>query len=308
MSDRARLSYALVTPARDEADNLRRLAGSLLNQDALPVAWVVVDNGSTDATYDVVSSLAQAHDWIEVLSSPSARTAQPGTPIVRAVHAGLARVPRVDVVVKLDADVSMGPEYFAALLAAFESDPKLGIASGECYEEHDGKWIPTHVTGSHVRGATRAWRWECLQAVLPLDDTVPCVEDLVDELKATALGWHTGIVPGLRFCHHRRVGERDGGSAVRWRWQGRAAYYVRYRFWYLMARSAFRARRDPEALAMISGYLRAAVSREPRCMDALVTRELHRRQRLRDLPMRAREARGRRDFYDIRNKKALEEP
>ena len=82
----------------------------------------------------------------------------------------------------------MDPDYFEKLLGAFAADPTLGIASGQCFELQGGEWRPTHVTGSHVRGAVRAWRWECLQAVLPLDDTVPCVMDLVDELKAAAAG------------------------------------------------------------------------------------------------------------------------
>ena len=235
----------------------------------------------------------QRSDWISLASSPPADVAQPGEPIVRAFHTGLAKVGPADVVVKLDADVSMGPDYFERLLSAFAADPSLGIASGQCYEQVGGEWRPTYVTGSHVRGATRAWRWECLQAVLPLDDTVPCVMDLVDELKAASLGWRTGIVPGLRFYHHRSVGERDGGTAVRWARQGRAAYYVGYRFWYLAARTGFRAIKHPAALAMIRGYLGAAVRREPRCRDRAVVEQLRQQQSLRRFPLRVREAIGR---------------
>jgi glycosyltransferase involved in cell wall biosynthesis len=283
----------LITPARDEADNLRRLGRCLIEQAVRPTTWIVVDNGSTDDTVGVVRAFAETQPWIRIFSSPPAATAQPGQPIVRAFHAGLAELDPVDVVVKLDADVSMDPDYFEKLLAAFAADPSLGITSGQCYEQRGDEWRPTHVTGSHVRGATRAWRWECLQAVLPLDDTVPCVEDLVDELKAAALGWRTGIVPRLRFYHHRSVGERDGGTSVRWSYQGRAAYYVGYRFWYLAARAGFRARANPAALSMISGYLGAALRRQPRCSNAAVRGELRRRQSLRYFSTRIREARGR---------------
>jgi glycosyltransferase involved in cell wall biosynthesis len=286
-------TYALITPARDEAENLLRLGGCLAQQTVQPTAWIIVDNGSTDDTVEVVHSLAEAHDWIRILFSPPGRVAQPGQPIVRAFHTGLAAVEPVDVVVKLDADVSLEPDHFERLLAAFAADPALGIASGQCFEFDDGEWHPTHVTGSHVRGAVRAWRWECLQVVLPLDDTVPCVMDLVDELKATGAGWKTGIVPGLRFDHHRSVGERDGATSVRWSRQGRAAYYVGYHFWYLGARTGFRALKNPAALAMMKGYLGAALRREPRCADAVVVDELRRRQSLRKFPSRIREALGR---------------
>jgi poly-beta-1,6-N-acetyl-D-glucosamine synthase len=294
MATRALSTYALVTPARDEADNLRRLGACLVDQTVPPAAWIVVDNGSADDTVEVVRDLAKENGWIRVISTAAAPVAQPGQPILRAFHAGVARLSPVDVVVKLDADVSMEADYFERLLAAFADDPLLGIASGQCFEQRGGKWRPTHVTGAHVRGATRAWRWECLQAVLPLDDTVPCVEDVVDELKAASTGWRTGIVPGLRFDHHRSVGERDGGRSVRWAHQGRAAYYLRYRFWYLAARTGFKAFKDPAALALIRGYLGAALNREPQCADQAVIEQLRRQQSLSQLPHRAREALGRR--------------
>jgi glycosyltransferase involved in cell wall biosynthesis len=288
------LTYGLITPARDEAENLRRLGECVAGQTIRPARWVVVDNGSKDDTVAIASELAQRHDWIRLISSRPGNVAQPGQPIVRAFHAGLAELDPVDVVVKLDADVSFDPDYFQRLIGAFAENPLLGIASGQCFEQQDGAWHPTHVTGSHVRGATRAWRWECLEAVLPLDDTVPCVMDIVDELKAASLGWQTMVVPGLSFYHHRSVGERDGGTSVRWARQGRAAYYVGYRFWYLSARVGFRAVRNPAAVAMIRGYLGAALHREPRCADAAVLEELRRQQSLRSFPLRVREALGRR--------------
>jgi hypothetical protein len=101
-------------------------------------------------------------------------------------------------------------------------------------------------------------------------------------------------VPGLRFYHHRSVGERDGGNSVRWQRQGRAAHYVGYRLWYLAARTGFRALKNPAALAMIQGYVDAAVRREPRCGDPLVVEQLRRRQNLWHFPHRIREALGRR--------------
>jgi biofilm PGA synthesis N-glycosyltransferase PgaC len=287
------LTYALVTPARDEADNLRRLGASLLAQTVLPCEWVVVDNGSADETPDVVAGLAAGRPWIRFLRVRGDAAARPGAPVVRAFHSGLAALSSApDVVVKLDADVSFEPDYFERLLAAFAADPRLGIAGGRCDELEGGVWSERRVTAGHVRGAARAYRWDCLQDVLPLEEGMGW--DGIDGLKATARGWKTGLVPGLAFRHHRAVGERDGARRARWLAQGRGSWAMGYRPAYLVVRTLFRARRDPAALAMLWGYAAAALRRAPRLADPAARAELRRRQSLRSLPLRAREALGRR--------------
>lgn len=285
--------YSAITPVRDEAENLRRLAASLREQQLRPLEWIVVDNGSQDETRDVVAALAAEHDWIRLLSVPPASRAVPGKPIVRAFHAGIAALAReAEVVVKLDADVSFEPDYFERLLAAFRAEPKLGIAGGVCMELDDGAWHPTFVTGDHVRGAVRAYRWKCLQDVLPLEERMGW--DGIDELKANVLGWTTRILPDLSFRHHRPVGARDGRPHRRWQALGEGAHYMGYRPWYLVLRSLHHARRDIAALAMIWSYVGAALRREPVYGDAAVRAHLRRQQSLANLPRRIREARGKR--------------
>lgn len=287
------LTYALVTPARDEAANLRGLGASVLFQTVLPLEWIVVDNGSTDETADVVARLAAGRPWVRFLEVPGDEAARPGAPVVRAFHSGLAALSSVpDVVVKLDADVSFDPDYFERLLTAFAADPRLGIAGGRCDELENGAWRERRVTAGHVRGAVRAYRWECLQDVLPLEEGMGW--DGIDGLKANARGWTTEVVPGLAFRHHRAVGERDGARRARWVAQGRGSWAMGYRPGYLAIRTIFRARRDPAALAMLWGYAAAAARRQPRVADPAARAKLRRHQSLRSLPLRAREALGRR--------------
>jgi biofilm PGA synthesis N-glycosyltransferase PgaC len=286
------LSYAIVTPARDEADNLRRLAECVRSQTRLPTVWVVVDSGSRDDTPAVVEALAREYPWIRLGRTPGVRRAAPGAPVVRAFHSGLSELdPLPDVVVKLDADVSLDHDFFERLLAEFALDPQLGIAGGGCRELVDGEWRQTRVTGEHVRGACRAYRRACLEAVLPLVESMGW--DGVDELQARARGWTTRIVPNLDFRHHRRVGERDGAWHRRWRAQGAGAYAMGYRPLYLVLRTLHRARRNPAAVAMIGGYVAAAMRHAPRMQDAEARTLLRNEQRLRNLPARAREALGR---------------
>ncbi len=290
MSDR--LTYAAITAARNEAENLPRIAACLCAQTALPLRWLIVDNGSTDDTAAVAESLARRHDWIRVVRT--AGTAHPvrGGAVVRAFHAGLDALDvSPDVVVKLDADVSMAPDYFERLLAAFGSDPKLGMASGAELVEQDGVWTMRHqARASVVWGPARAYRLSCLLDVLPLEERMGW--DAIDEFKANVRGWRTGTLHDLEYRHHRLEGERDGARLRFWATEGSAAFFMGYRPSYLVCRSLFRALREPTALAMLTGYVGAAIRREDRLADRSAVEYLRSQQRLRTLWLRSREVRG----------------
>jgi hypothetical protein len=180
-----------------------------------------------------------------------------------------------DLVLKLDADVSVEPDYFERLLETFAAEPKLGIAGGVCLELEDGRWMPQHVTAGHVRGAVRAYRWECFQAVTPLVERLGW--DGIDEVKARTLGWETRSLPGLEFRHHRRLGSRDGRRRA-WAGQGEAAFYMGYRPSYLLLRTLLHMRRDRAAAFMTFGFARSWLRREPRHADADVVRRLRAEQ------------------------------
>jgi biofilm PGA synthesis N-glycosyltransferase PgaC len=285
-------SYALVTPARNESENLGRLASCLVAQTVTPTEWVIVDNGSIDATAVVAAELAARHPWVRVITQPAEEGLVRGRPVVRAFQAGLrALQTRPDVIVKLDADVSFGRDYFERLLDAFAADERLGIASGSAFElDAAGEWRQQFSTGTSVWGATRAYRRQCLDDVQPLDEEMGW--DGIDRLKANMLGWRTATVLDLPFRHHRLEGERDGARRKAWAAQGRVSHYMGYRFWYMVLRALHHARREPAALAMIGAHAAAALRRRPRCPDRAVRDYLRREQRLGTVLVRRREALG----------------
>ena len=284
------LRYAVVTPARNEAGNLPRLRDCLAAQTAPPLRWVLVDTGSTDETPAVVRSFTREAAWIASAEVDVGRLER-GKPVVEAFEAGLEAVSaEADVVVKLDADVSFPNDYFERLLAAFEQDETLGIASGSAFELEDGEWRQRFSSGDAVWGAARAYRRACLEAILPLERQMGW--DGIDEIRAQMRGWRTATLLELPFRHHRREGERDGAQWRAWAARGRAAHYMGYRAWYLGLRALHHARRHPAALAMLWGYSGSVVRRRAVCPDPKVREHLRRSQRLRNLGMRRRQALG----------------
>jgi glycosyltransferase involved in cell wall biosynthesis len=282
-------TYAVVTPVLNERENLDRLEGALSSQTVAPLAWVIVDTGSEDGGIERAEALAGEHPWIRTLAVSPGRAR--GGPIVRAFNAGLSAVPRgVDVVVKVDADVSFEHDYFARLLEAFAAEPRLGIASGACLEIREGEWRPRHVTAGNVWGACRAYRLACLEQVSPLEERMGW--DGIDVLKASARGWRTGLVDGLTFRHHRGEGSRDGSRFAPWIARGRVAHYMGYRPSFLVIRALRHTLSNPAAIMMIAGWAKPALAREPACSDETARAYLRRQQRLRELPKRAREALG----------------
>jgi len=273
------------------------LAKCLADQSLAPAAWIVVDDGSSDKTAAVIQTFAREHRWAAVIASPGALLRegplgagrQSGRDVL-AFNAGIAALTKdVDIVVKLDADVSMAPSYFEHLMHEFRRDPCLGIAGGKCFELHQGAWKAQNVTGNHVRGATRAYRRECLAQLEPLEQRLGW--DVIDELGAQLLGWRTRSIETLPFFHHRPMGSRDGAWRAWWS-QGETAHYLGYRPSYLVIRAFHRSKTNPTALAMLGGWAAAGLRRRPRYSDKRVRDHLRRQQTLRNLRRRAQEALG----------------
>lgn len=134
---------------------------------------------------------------------------EPGAGVVRAFAAGyeLVRQEKFDFVVKLDCDLDFPPEYFENLLARFEEDMTLGIASGIYLEKQHGRWIPIRMPNYHAAGASKAIRSDCFRDI---GGFVPHRGwDSVDEIRAQAKGWKTRHWEELKLYHMK-----DEGSGI----------------------------------------------------------------------------------------------
>jgi glycosyltransferase involved in cell wall biosynthesis len=282
-------THIVVTPTRNEGENLRRLAASLVDQSWRPKAWLVVDDGSTDDTQDVICSLTEEHDWIRSLRSRGGPHV-PRIGGIRGFNAGVATL-ELDsgLISNVDADVSYEPDYFERIRDEFERRPKLGIAGGLSYELKQGAWSPIHVTDSNPRGPSRTYRAECLAQLAPLDERP--LWDAIDSVRANARGWETATIPTAGYFHHRATSSREGNRFAAWTVEGAAAHYMWYRPSYLIARTSYRvaARRDLAATGMMWGYARSTMRREQRHAEPGFKEVIRQRQSLRGWPSRFRE-------------------
>src|SRR4051794_26273191 len=110
------MNYVLITPVRNEEALIAKVLDSVAKQTVLPLRWVIVDDGSTDQTADVIRNYAQRLPWIELVQRP-ARPLRSFAGKVYAFNEGLARVKGVqyDIIGNLDADVSFEPDYLEFL-------------------------------------------------------------------------------------------------------------------------------------------------------------------------------------------------
>jgi len=290
----ALLRYVVITPAHNEESHLARLAEAMIAQTHRPEQWVIVDDRSTDATRVIADAYAGAHDWITVVATPRDGAHTDGdryyAPVVRAFNTGLAAVQPADIVVKLDADLYLPPHYFEWVARTFAAAPRAGIVGGTIME-HDGRaWRTDVVNPHHVRGAFKAYRWECLEEIGGLHAGRGW--DGIDGHAARGRGWELYVLSELPVLHYRRRGGTHGWRRARWE-EGRSAHHMGYRAPYLLLRAAYRAIRERPRLlggmALAGGYFSAMARREaivddPIAVDAV---RAHQSEVLRHLFRRA---------------------
>jgi biofilm PGA synthesis N-glycosyltransferase PgaC len=200
------LSYVLITPARNEAEYIELTIKSVVAQTARPVKWVIVSDGSTDGTDDIVRKHAAVHEWIELVQMPerSERHFAGKAHAVSTGHEHLAGL-QYDVVGNLDADVSFDQEYFAFLMKRFAENSRLGVA-GTAFLEGNLGYNYEFVGIEHVSGMCQMFRRECYEAIGGYAPIKSGGIDLIAVLSARAKGWETRTFVEKKFVHHRSQG------------------------------------------------------------------------------------------------------
>jgi glycosyltransferase involved in cell wall biosynthesis len=198
--------YVLITPARNESGHIERTLSSMAAQTYRPVKWVIVSDGSTDGTDEIVSKYTAVHDWMELVRMPERRERNFAGK-VHAFNAGRARVAGVpyEVIGNLDGDVSFEPEHFEYLVGQFGQDSRLGVV-GAPFREGSSQYDYRFANIENVWGGCQLFRRECFDEI---GGYIPVPGGSIDHIavvSARMLGWRTRTFTEKVCVHHRTMG------------------------------------------------------------------------------------------------------
>lgn len=238
-------SYILITPVRNEAATLERTIAGVGAQRHPPARWILVDDGSTDATAEIAERAVRRLPFARAVHRPDRGYDAVGGGVVEAFNAGLAALTGATAhyLGKLDADIEVDADYFARLVARMDEEPDLGIASGQNYlRRADGTLELERHAPFHPVGGARLYRWRVFTAVGGLVASPGW--DSLDVLRAQRLGYRTRCFADLQAIHQRPMGTRGSlrEAVVR---QGRVSYLLGYSRLYFAARMAAHSLRAP---------------------------------------------------------------
>jgi biofilm PGA synthesis N-glycosyltransferase PgaC len=263
----------IISPVRNEAAHIERVARSVAAQTLQPMAWVVVDDGSTDDTLEILRALEREIGCLQVHARPAdsepvvdrlARAAAP-----RTFNFGLQMAGDLDFthIVKLDGDIDLPPDYFEQVFKRFAADAEIGMACGNLIEPRGGKMVLLPIPPTHVHGALKCYTRACWDAIGGVQERLGW--DTIDETYARMRGFKTRNYLDIIAIHLRPHASADGTLRGRAR-HGQCAYIAHFGPVWIALRSLKIARSRPlgiSGLAFFYGYARAWVRRVEQVPD-----------------------------------------
>jgi len=280
--------YIIIMPVRDEEEYIEKTIQSVINQTIKPIEWVIVNDGSTDNTGEIIDKYAEQYHWIHAVHRRNRGFRKPAGGVIEAFYDGYNSLKSKDwdFIVKLDGDLSFENNYFERCFEEFKKKLKLGIGGGMIYHDMNGHLkLGTHPL-FHVRGATKIYKKECWDAIGGLIKAPGW--DTLDEVKANMLGWQTQSFQKLGAIHHRYTGSADGTwrNVVKY---GMANYISGYHPLFMLFKCFKRIMQKPYVLGSVGlfyGFLSGYIQRVHQVDDRELINYL-RNQQLRRLLLKS---------------------
>lgn len=264
------MGYVLITPAKNEQAMIGRTIQAVVSQTLRPKRWVIVDDGSTDRTRDIIAGAAHQHSFIWPIYAAANNQANFGSKVA-AFRMGYEALKSesYEFVGNVDADVSFGSDYYEQVITRLQGDESLGIAGGLVYELVERDWRPQRNSLTSVAGAVQCFRRECYEAI---GGYIPITSGGIDaaaEIMARAQGWRVRMFPELPVFHHRRVATgRSTVLSTRFV-EGATNYRLGYHPLFQLGSSVYRCTDRPWLLGSLATLLGYSWSWLRRCKLAI---------------------------------------
>ncbi len=283
---KSHIPYVLITPACNEEKLIEYTLKSMVKQTVPPVKWVIVNDGSTDATGSIVQGYAEKYDWIELVNLPK-RQGRNFAAKVQAFNAGREKLQDVayEVIGNLDADVSLDDDHFEFLMGKFRDDPTLGVAGTIFVEDGYSSGTDSFEGQNYVSGQCQMFRRQCFEEIGGYTPSRNGGIDWIAVTKARMIGWKTRSFREKSFFHHRVLGTADRGLLGSSYVYGKKDYYMGGHPLWEIFRSGYRVTKKPYVLSSVAlflGYFGAYFRHDQRPVsDELM--KFHRKEQMRRL-------------------------
>lgn len=276
-------NYVIISPVKDEEKFVKLTIESVINQTQRPSQYIIVNDGSTDNTKQIVRKYTQIYPWIKLINRKDRGKRTPGKGIVEAFYEGFHSIDITDweYLVKLDSDLSFNPEYFEKIFDEFEKNPKLGIASGKTYIPVNGDVNKLQIEATpkaHTRGASKIYKRQCFEdigGIKPLRGW-----DTIDDITAMLSGYEVRSYKERVLVHYRPMGSIE----ILRNWKkfskqhGIDYYQIGYHPLFMLIKSLkFALARKPFflfAINMLYHYFKAFFSHKEKIVDKEFVRKL----------------------------------
>lgn len=265
--------YIIISPCRNEADVMRQTLDTVVAQSIRPAMWVIVDDGSTDATPHILAEYAARYDWIKVVTRQDRGARSVGPGVIEAFYTGYESInpQEYDYLCKLDLDLRLPPGYFEGLIERMEADPRIATCSGKAYIEINGQLESERHGDETSIGASKFYR---MDRFVELGGFVREVMwDGIDCHRCRMRGWIacSWDDPELRFVHLRPMGSTQQSILVGRMRHGYGQYYMGSGLLWMLATAVYRVPEKPYVIGgifILYGWLKSCLQGLPRYEEA----------------------------------------
>lgn len=284
---REEFRYIIITPARDEGKHIEKTIKCVISQTIKPIKWVIVNDGSSDDTGEIIDKYARQYPWIETIHRNNRGFRKAGGGVIEAFYDAYNSLTSEiwDFIVKMDGDLVFDDNYFERCFEYFRMNTKLGIGGGVIHYIIDGKEKEEKTPIFHVRGATKIYKAECWDAIGGLIKAPGW--DTIDEVKANMLGWETRSFTDIKVIHLKYTGSADGvlRDLIK---HGTANYIAGYHPLFMFIKCLKRTFQKPYlvgSVILLCGFIRGYMKKVPQIDDKELI-DYIRQQQLRKLMLR----------------------